>query len=486
MRNVDCKRKKKIPKKDFLAQTGKLRSYEMKFECLKPADPIRSVDDPLDVTLSYVKMARYKQQQQISSNCSTGQVEILAPAGSWEALAAALQAGADSVYFGVGKLNMRARAAMNFTTQDLPEIVNRCHNIGVRAYLTMNNVLYDEEAAEARSMVCAAADAKIDAIICHDFSVVQVVREAGLPVHLSTQANIANLAAVRFYAQFADVVVLARELTLPQIQHITRAVAAEDIRGPSGRLVRIEAFVHGALCVAISGKCQMSLAHYDHSANRGDCLQSCRRAYTVTDSQTGQAFAIENEYVMSPKDLCTIGCLDDIITAGVEILKIEGRGRSADYVAATVSCYREARDAISAGNFTEAAVAQWRARLDAVFNRGFWEGGYYLGRKGEEWSGYSGNRARETKQQIGRVHNYFAKPGIVELELTEADLPAGSTLLVMGPTTGVVRFRADSLLVEGQPVNTAPKGTHATCFIGDKVRRNDRLFLLKEKTGLLV
>lgn len=411
-------------------------------------------------------------------------IEVLAPAGSWESLSAGLQAGADSVYFGVGQLNMRARAALNFGEEDLPAIVERCHASGARAYLTLNNIIYDDELAAVENLCARALSAGVDAVICHDFAVLEVVAAAGLPIHLSTQANVSNFRAVKAYARYAEVIVLARELGLAQIAAIHRQVGEQQLCGPGGQPLRLEAFVHGALCVAISGKCQMSLYQFNHSANRGDCLQSCRRAYTVTDSETGDQLEIDNNYVMSPKDLCTIGCLDQLLAAGIDVLKIEGRGRSADYVATTVSCYREAVAAIRAGSFDEQAVAAWRARLASVFNRGFWEGGYYLGHTGSEWSGYAGNRATVRKFQIGRVNNYYATPKVAELELFNGDIRAGDALMVIGPTTGSVRFIAEGMVCDGQEVQAASRGQSITVQVPVAVRRNDKVFLLQESRQL--
>lgn len=405
-------------------------------------------------------------------------IELLAPAGSWESLTAALRAGAGAVYFGVGKLNMRARAAMNFGEEDLAEIVARCHEARVRAYLTLNNIVYDSEQAAIDRVCRLAREAGVDAVICHDPAVIESVVAEGIPVHLSTQANVSNIRAVKFYARFADVIVLARELTLERIRAIAEAIAKEEIRGPCGKRVRLEAFVHGALCVGISGKCQMSLYQTNHSANRGDCLQSCRRRYTVTDAETGDALEIDNEYVLSPKDLCTIGCLDDLLEAGISVLKIEGRGRSADYVATAVACYGEAVAAIEAGAFTESAVEEWRARLTGVFNRGFWEGGYYLGRSGEEWAGWSGNRATVRKKQIGKVSNFFAHPCVAEIKIHNGEVATGDELLIIGPSTGCLAVSLTDFQVEEQVVAKASAGESLTVQVPETVRRNDKVFLL--------
>ena len=330
----------------------------------------------------------------------------MAPAGSFESLAAALQGGADSVYFGVGKLNMRSRATVNFSEEDLPEIVARCHEAGAKAYLTLNIIVYDEELEEVHALCSAARKAGVDAVIASDLAVISSARSIGLEVHMSVQANVCNMASVKFYAQYADVVVLARELTLAQIRHIIESIRKEGVKGPSGELLRVEIFAHGALCVAVSGKCHMSLAAYNSSANRGACFQNCRRAYRVTDEETGNELVIDNKYVMSPKDLCTIPVLDQLLDAGVSVLKLEGRGRSSDYVRTVTSVYREAARACQDGTFSSDRAEAWMKRLESVFNRGFWQGGYYLGVKWGEWSGSANSRAALLKIHIARVENF--------------------------------------------------------------------------------
>jgi putative protease len=406
-------------------------------------------------------------------------VELLAPAGSWESLEAALQAGADAVYFGVGNLNMRARAAMNFSDEDLAEIVTRCHAAGTRAYLTLNTVVYDRELPAVEEACRAAAKAGVDAVICHDMAVIQAAREEGLAVHLSTQANVSNFQALRFYSQFAEVVVLARELGLASIREIARQVQSAGTFGPSGKPIRLEAFIHGALCVAISGKCNMSLYQTGHSANRGDCLQTCRRSYTVKDRETGKGLEIENHHVMSPKDLCTVGMLDQLLAAGVTVLKIEGRGRSADYVKTVVGSYRQALEAIREGRYNVALAAQLREELETVFNRGFWDGGYYLGISGDEWAGVSGNRATQKKRQIGIVRNFYEQVSVMELQLQTEGVATGDHLRVMGPTTGCVDFTLDELRVEETVKDAAAKGESLTCKVPEPVRRGDKVFLVK-------
>lgn len=409
------------------------------------------------------------------------QLELLAPAGSREALAAALRAGAHSVYFGAGKLNMRARAARNFREEDLSKVTRRCHAAGAKAYLTLNTVLYDAELPAVDQLCLRAAEAGIDAVIASDPAAIQAARRAGLPVHLSTQANVSNLAAVRFHAAWADVIVLARELSLGQIEAIDRAIREEGIRGPSGKLLRLEAFVHGALCVAVSGHCGMSLAAYDHSASRGDCLQSCRRSYLVSDPETGTAFEIDNHFVMSPRDLCTIGCLDLIIAAGVQVLKIEGRGRTADYVRETVSCYREAIESLADGSYGRERIAAWRERLARVYNRGFWEGGHYLGLPTEVWSGSAGNQAAQRKHQAGLVTNYFARQAVAEVAVRSHPLAQGDTIQIVGPATGclTVHIEPGGLRLDDAPVGRVERAEGVTFPVPRKVRRGDKLFVVE-------
>ena len=408
-------------------------------------------------------------------------IEIMAPAGSFESLAAAIQAGADSVYFGVGKLNMRSRATVNFDVDDLPEIVERCKKSRVKTYLTLNIIVYDNELDEARKICDAAKKAGVDALIAADIALISYANSIGLPVHISVQANVSNIEAVRFFAKFADVLVLARELTLPQIENIINTIKAENICGPGGELVKIEIFAHGALCVSVSGKCYMSLGAYNSSANRGACFQNCRRRYRVTDEETGEELLIDNKYVMSPKDICTIEFLDRILESGVSILKLEGRGRSADYVRTVTEVYRQAADAWQAGEYSDDKIAAWIERLKTVFNRGFWRGGYYLGEPLGEWCGTGGSQAKLHKIQIGRVNKYFGKIKVAELSVEAEDLVKGARLLVTGPTTGAVYFAADEIRLAGQPVDCAPKGSVVSVPVAEKVRKNNTLFLLVER-----
>ena len=404
---------------------------------------------------------------------------LLAPAGSFESLEAALQNGAGAVYFGAGRLNMRARAAVNFTPDDLPEIVRRCHAKQAKAWLTLNTILYDGEVDEVRELCRQARTAGIDAVIAMDPAVIGAAAETGLPVHLSVQANISNMESVRFYSRCADAVVLARELTLEQIARICRGIREQEIRGPSGELVKVEVFIHGALCVAISGRCYMSLAEFNSSANRGGCFQSCRRKYLVRDADNGMEFTIDNQYVMSPKDLCTIECLDAILDSGVSILKIEGRGRSADYVARTVSIYRKAVDLwLSGKRPSPEQRAEWKRALAEVFNRGFWEGGYYLGRKPGEWAGCGDNRATMKKCFLGTVVNYYPKAKAAEVRLSAESLHNGTHLLVTGNTTGAVEVEADGLRVDDVPVPCAEKGSFATFPCETKLRPGDKVYRL--------
>ncbi|MDD5699309.1 MAG: U32 family peptidase [Victivallaceae bacterium] len=408
-------------------------------------------------------------------------VEIMAPAGSFESLAAALRAGADSVYFGVGRLNMRSRATVNFRTDDLPKIVRLCRRAGVKAYLTLNIIVYDSELAEVRELCAAAKSAGVDAVIASDPAVIACAAGMNLPVHVSVQANISNVEAVRFYARFAEVLVLARELKLPQIAAITGAINREKITGPNGELVRIEVFAHGALCVSVSGKCYMSLAIYNSSANRGTCFQNCRRRYRVSDEDTGEELIIDNKYVMSPKDLCTIEFLDRILDSGVTVLKLEGRGRSADYVQTVTEIYREAVDAWLAGEYTAAQKAVWLERLRTAFNRGFWYGGYYLGEPLGDWCGCGGSQAKFRKVQLGRVNKYFNKIRVAELSIEAGDLAVGQQLMVTGPTTGALRFEAGEIRLDGKNVGIAPKGSIISVPVPGKVRKNDLLFSLVER-----
>lgn len=369
-------------------------------------------------------------------------LELLAPAGAFDRLTAAIDAGADAVYFGVEQLNMRARSANNFTVDDLPEVSRLCRAAGVRSYITLNTVLYDHDLPMMRRIVAAAAEHQMDAIIAMEPGVMQYARELGVDVHLSTQANITNVEAVKFYAQFAEVMVLSRELTLSQVAHICRAIEQQNICGPSGKPVKIEAFVHGALCMAVSGKCYLSLHTHNSSANRGACKQNCRRTYTVKDEE-GHELLIDNEYIMSPKDLNTIGFLDKLVEAGVGVFKIEGRSKGPEYVYEVTRCYREALDAIAKGTFNCSRVDEWMERLQQVYNRGFW-GGYYLGQKMGEWTDAPGSVAKERKVFLGTGIKYFSGIGIGEFKLQSGGLRLGDEVIITGPTTGYLRTKVTS------------------------------------------
>ncbi|WP_237390377.1 peptidase U32 family protein [Fulvivirga sediminis] len=401
-------------------------------------------------------------------------IEIMAPVGSFESLSAALNAGCNSVYFGVEQLNMRARSSVNFTTEDLKEIVRRCNEKGVRSYLTINTVLYDHDIRLMKTLVDQAKESGVSAVIASDHAVMSYSRKIGLPVHISTQANVTNIETIEFYSAFADVMVLSRELSLRQVAHITREIERQQITGPSGELIRIEVFAHGALCMAVSGKCYLSLHSHNASANRGACIQNCRKTYVVTDDE-GTELAIDNEYIMSAKDLCTIGFIDKVVEAGVQILKIEGRGRSADYVDTTISCYKEAVDAIEAGTYTADKIEDWTNRLAKVYNRGFWDG-YYLGRKMGEWNNTYGSKATEKKIYIGRGVKYFGKIGVGEFQLEAHQLNKGDKILITGPTTGVVYANVEELRKEDLSVEYVSKGDTFSMPIENAVRASDKLY----------
>lgn len=401
--------------------------------------------------------------------------EIMAPVGSYESLMAAIQAGAGSVYFGVEHLNMRARSAANFSLGDLKNIAGIASRHGVKSYLTLNTEVFDNETELMHQMLDTAKEAGITAVIAADISVILYARTIGMEVHISTQLNITNFEAVRFYAQFADVVVLARETNLGRVHEISDKIREHQVKGPSGNLVRLEMFVHGALCMAVSGKCYLSLHEMNASANRGACLQTCRRAYTVTDRETGAELELDNAYIMSPKDLKTIHFLNKILDAGVSVLKIEGRARAPEYVKATVECYREAEEAWRTHTFTDEKVAQWDARLASVFNRGFWNG-YYLGQRLGEWSHNYGSQATRRKIYLGKATNYFPKIGVAEFKIESGSLQAGEEVLITGTTTGVVTTLASEIRVGNNPVKEAGKGDYFSLAVPVKIRRNDKIF----------
>ena len=379
-------------------------------------------------------------------------IEIMAPVGSYESLMAAIQGGANAVYFGIGKLNMRSRSSKNFTLDDLAEISKICHQNNIRSYITLNTVIFDKEIDEVKEIINAAKQNEITAIIASDISVIQYARSQNVEVHMSTQTNITNIEAVQFWSLFADVMVTARELSLVQVADITRQIEERQIKGPSGKLIQIEIFAHGALCMAVSGKCYLSLDNMNHSANRGACLQLCRRGYKVTDLEGEHELEVDNEYIMSPKDLKTIGFLDKILNAGVKVLKIEGRGRSADYVKVVSQCYREAANAVFEGNYTRENIAIWEERLKTVYNRGFWDG-YYLGKKLGEWTENYGSLASKKKVYAGVVTNYFTKLGVAEIKLEAQDLNIGDDIQIHGPTTGVYEATVSEIRLELEPVS---------------------------------
>ena len=402
------------------------------------------------------------------------ELEIMAPAGSFECLTAAVEGGADSVYFGVGHLNMRSRSAANFTPEDLPEVVRICRAYGIKTYLTLNITLFGEDLEPAYRTLDMAKAAGVDAVIASDIAAIQYCRSIGMEVHISTQLSISNVEALRFYARFADVVVLARELRLEQVKAIHEAVLREGITGPSGKPVRIEMFAHGALCMAISGKCYLSLQTMGSSANRGACMQVCRRGYEVTDLETGEQLNIDNEYIMSPKDLCTVAFLDKIVDAGVRVFKIEGRARSADYVRRTVSCYRRAADAVADGTFTPELGQALTEQLREVFNRGFWDG-YYQGARLGEWSAVYGSQATRRKEYVGKVTNWFDRIGVAEIQVESGGIRRGDRLLVQGPTTGCIEFDVDDMRVELQPAEMAPKGCRCSVAVPLDGQPEDRI-----------
>lgn len=401
--------------------------------------------------------------------------EIMAPVGSYESLSAAIQGGADSIYFGIEGLNMRARSSNNFTIDDLHEIVRICNEHHIKSYLTVNTVIYDDDLALMRRIIDAAKEAGLSAIIASDVAAMTYACSIGVEVHLSTQLNISNVEALRFYARFADVVVLARELNMEQVAGIYRAICEEHITGPSGKPVRIEMFCHGALCMAVSGKCYLSLHEMNASANRGECMQICRRSYVVQDKETGEELEIDNKYIMSPKDLKTIHFLNKMIDSGVRVFKIEGRARGAEYVRTVVSCYSEAVSAYLDGTFADGKIEEWNTRLATVFNRGFWNG-YYLGQRLGEWTHRYGSSATKTKVLIGKGIKYFSKLGVAEFQIESGSLRVGDEILVTGPTTGAVTQVVEEIRVDLKPVEEAKKGDRFSIRMSEKIRPSDKLF----------
>ncbi|KIA84340.1 collagenase [Kaistella solincola] len=411
---------------------------------------------------------------------SSGKIELMAPAGDFTSMQAALDNGADSIYFGVEQLNMRARASINFTIDDLPEIAQRCAEKGVRTYLTLNTIIYDHDLSLIKTLLDKAKAANLTAVIAMDQAVISYARQIGMEVHISTQINITNIETVKFYALFADTMVMSRELSIMQVKKICDQIVKDDVRGPSGNLVEVEIFGHGALCMAVSGKCYLSLHSHNSSANRGACKQNCRKKYTVIDQETGFEIELDNEYMMSPKDLCTINFLDHVVDSGVKVLKIEGRGRAPEYVATVTKCYREAIDAVADGTFSPEKVADWMARLETVYNRGFWAG-YYLGQELGEWSNVSGSAATQKKIYIGKGRHFYPKSNVAEFLVEAYDLNVGDRVLIQGPTTGSQEMVLDAMLVDTKPnASKASKSDVITFKTEFKIRPSDKLYKIVE------
>ncbi len=413
------------------------------------------------------------------------EIELMAPVGSYESLMAAIQGGANSIYFGIEQLNMRSRSSNNFTIEDLHKIASICKENNIKSYLTVNTVLFDHDIKVMHKIVDAAKEGGITAIIAADVSAIMYARTIDVEVHISTQCNITNIEAVKFYAQFADVVVLARELNLNQVAAIYKQIIEEEIRGPKGELIQIEMFAHGALCMAVSGKCYLSLHEKNSSANRGACMQTCRKAYTVTEKESGNELEIDNEFIMSPKDLCTIGFVNKMIDAGVRVLKFEGRARSPEYVKTVLSCYNQAVDAYLNESYSKEKIDVWMEQLATVFNRGFWNG-YYLGQKLGEWSSEYGNRATKRKMLIGKGTNYFAKIKVAEFQLESQELSIGDNILITGPTTGVVETTIKEIRVDMKSVEKTVKGESFSIALDTMIRRSDKLYKIVEVTNDLI
>lgn len=408
-------------------------------------------------------------------------IEIMAPAGNFESLRAAIQGGANSVYFGVGHLNMRSHSANNFTIESLQEIVQICREAGVKSYLTLNIVIYDEDISAMHEAIDAAVKAGVSAIIASDMAVVLYARKKGMEIHISTQLNVSNSESLRYHAQFADVIVLARELNLNQIRDISETIEREGIKGPSGELVKLELFCHGALCMAVSGKCYLSLHEYNASANRGSCYQLCRRSYEVTDKETGRSLEVDNKYIMSPKDLSTIAFVDKIIDSGVRVFKIEGRARSAEYVKAVSAVYREAADAVCNETYTPELISSLENRVSEVFNRGFWDG-YYQGAKLGEWSEVYGNKATKKKRYVGKITNFFSNLSVAEVLIETGELKQGDEILIVGPSSGVMQLIVNEIRTDLTPVEKAVKGELCSIPVpaGEKLRRSDKVYLWED------
>ncbi len=410
-------------------------------------------------------------------NIKRKDIELLAPVGSFETLTAAIQGNADAVYFGIGKLNMRSKSTINFTLKDLENIVNICKEKNIRTYVTLNTILFDENINEMQEIIEACKNLGINAIIASDIAVLTYASFKGISVHISTQQNISNIEAIKFFSKYTDAIVLARELSLTQIQDLCKEIIDQNITGPSGNTVKVEIFAHGALCMAISGKCYLSLHEYNHSANSGECYQVCRRAYVVTDKDTGSKLEIDNEFIMSPKDLCTINFLDKIIESGVRILKIEGRTRSAEYVKTVTQCYDEAIKSYISGNYTENIIKEWIIRLSSVYNRGFW-GGYYLGKRIGEWNNIHGSKSTKKKVYIGKSLNYFSNIKVAEFIVESGIIINDDEILIIGPTTGVIETIIKEIRVNLVPVNSANKGERFSIYIENVIRRSDKLYKL--------
>lgn len=409
----------------------------------------------------------------------SGRVELMAPAGNFESLQAALDNGADSVYFGVDQLNMRARSTVNFSIDDLEEIARRCKEKNVRTYLTLNTIVYDHDLSVVKTLLSKAKEAGLTAVIASDQAVIASARTIGLEVHISTQLNVTNIETVKFYSLFADTIVLSRELSLRQVKMITEGIEREQVKGPSGNLVEIEIFGHGALCMAVSGKCYLSLHSHNSSANRGACKQNCRKKYTVIDQETGFEIEIDNEYMMSPKDLCTLDFLDQVIEAGTKVLKIEGRGRAPEYVATVIRTYREAIDAVADGTYSQEKVTEWMKALETVYNRGFWSG-YYLGQKLGEWSDNPGSNATQKKVYVGKAVHYFQKASIGEFKIEAYDIKVGDRILITGPSTGAQELIIEELFANEQKVEKATKGDDCTIKLPFRIRLSDKLYKIVE------
>ena len=420
-------------------------------------------------------MVVFKVYKFAKNQIMTSKFEIMSPAGSMESLIAAIQGGADSVYFGAGNLNMRSRSSVNFSVEDISEIAGICKENNVKSYLTLNSILYDEDLSVAKNIILKAKQAGISAVIISDISLITFAAKAGVDVHISTQCNITNIEAVKFYSQFANVMVLARELTLPQIKHITDLIDKENIKGPSGEKVKIEIFAHGALCMAVSGRCYLSLHTFNASANRGACFQPCRHSYKAVAIDDSISFEVDNPYIFSPKDLCTIDFLDKIADCGINILKIEGRGRSPEYVKTVTQCYKEASIAIDEKSYNEDKIINWKNKLHTVYNRGFW-GGYYLGKKMGEWAKSGGSQATRKKEFIGKVENFFSDISVAQVGIETGNLQKNDEIIIIGKTTGVVEMKLPSVTVEGVDDVTAKKGDACTFKTDTLVRRGDQVY----------